>query len=48
MTAVVDLFTTPYGLFSLATIVGVIAMAIWFYRFFKRKVEESDADQRNS
>ena len=34
MKAVVDLFSTDYGLFSISGIVFMIGMAIWFYRFF--------------
>lgn len=41
MKAIVDLFSTDYGLFSIAVILIVIAMGVWFYRFFARKIEES-------
>ena len=39
--AIVDLFSTDYGLFSIAGILFMIGMAIWFYRFFTRKMNES-------
>jgi hypothetical protein len=42
MKAIVDLFSTDYGLFSIAVILGTIGMAWWFNRFFKRKMEESE------
>lgn len=42
MKAVVDLFSTDYGLFSISGIVFMIGMAIWFYRFFNRKMAESE------
>lgn len=41
MKALVDLFSTDYGLFSIAGILFMIGMAIWFYRFFTRKMNES-------
>lgn len=41
MKALVDLFSTDYGLFSIAGIVFMICMAIWFYRFFTRKMNEA-------
>ncbi len=46
MQAIVDLFTTNYGLFSLIVIVGVILMGFWFFRFFVRKMEESERENR--
>lgn len=46
MQAIVDLFTTDYGLFSIATIVGVIIMGFWFYRFFSRKMDEAEREER--
>lgn len=42
MKAIVDLFSTDYGLFSIAVITIVIGMAVWFYRFFAKKIEESE------
>lgn len=44
MKAIVDLFTTDYGLFSLIVIIGVILMGFWFYRFFVKKMEESERE----
>ena len=41
MKAIVDLFSTDYGLMSLGVIVFVIAMAGWYWRFFSRKMNES-------
>ncbi|GLS14662.1 MULTISPECIES: DUF3149 domain-containing protein [Hydrogenophaga] len=41
MKALVDLFSTDYGLFSIAGIIFMIGMAIWFIRFFLRKVNEA-------
>lgn len=41
MKAIVDLFSTDYGLMSLGVIAFVVVMAVWFYRFFSRKMDES-------
>ena len=46
MKAVVDLFSTDYGLFSISGIIFMIGMAIWFYRFFKRKMDEAEKAQQ--
>jgi Protein of unknown function (DUF3149) len=46
MKALADLFSTDYGLFSIAGIAFMIGMAIWFYRFFNRKMAESERAQR--
>ena len=43
MKAIVDLFSTDYGLFSVAVIAFTIFMGIWFSRFFKRKMDEDAA-----
>ncbi len=43
MKALTDLFSTDYGLFSIAIIVFTIFMAVWFFRFFNRKMAESEA-----
>ncbi|MDP3373723.1 MAG: DUF3149 domain-containing protein [Hydrogenophaga sp.] len=48
MKAIVDLFSTDYGLFSISGIIFMIGMAIWFYRFFTRKMQESERAQRGS
>lgn len=47
MKAVADLFSTDYGLFSIAGIAFMIGMAIWFYRFFNRKMAESEQVERS-
>ena len=46
MKAIVDLFSTDYGLMSIAVILFVIFMSIWFSRFFKRKMDESVREQQ--
>ncbi|HEX5805963.1 MAG TPA: DUF3149 domain-containing protein [Macromonas sp.] len=42
MKAIVDLFSTDYGLMSLGVIVFVIFMGAWFYRYFTKKMDETD------
>lgn len=42
MKAVTDLLSTDYGLFSVAVIAFTLGMAVWFYRFFNRKMDESE------
>ena len=44
MKAIVDLFSTDYGLFSIAVLAFIPFMAWWFYRFFTRKMEESERE----
>jgi heme/copper-type cytochrome/quinol oxidase subunit 2 len=46
MKAIVDLFSTDYGLMSIAVILFVIFMSIWFSRFFKRKMDEAAQEQK--
>lgn len=41
MKAIVDLFSTDYGLMSAGVIAFVIVMGVWFSRFFARKIAES-------
>ncbi len=41
MKAIVDLFSTDYGLFSIGVIVFTVVIAVWFLRFFLRKIDES-------
>lgn len=41
MKAIVDLFSTDYGLFSVGVIAFTLGMGVWFYRFFTRKMAES-------
>lgn len=40
MKALTDLFTTDYGLMSVAGIAFMIGMAVWFGMYFKRKIAE--------
>ena len=40
MKALTDLFTTDYGLMSVAGIAFMICMAVWFSMYFKRKIAE--------
>ncbi len=40
MKALTDLFTTDYGLMSVAGIAFMIGMAVWFSMYFKRKIAE--------
>ena len=40
------LFSSDIGLLSLFVIVFVLGMAIWFSRFFKRKMNESAQEQQ--
>lgn len=42
--AIVDLFSTDYGLFSVGVIAFTIFMGFWFSRFFKRKMAEDAAN----
>jgi len=44
MKLMTDLFSTDYGLMSVAVIVITIGMAVWFRLFFKRKMDESARD----
>ena len=40
-----DLLFTDYGLMSLAVIVFMLGMAVWFRAFFQRTMKESEASQ---
>jgi hypothetical protein len=40
-----NLLTTDYGLLSIAVIVFVLGMTVWFARYFKRHMDE---DARNA
>ena len=42
----VDLFSTDYGLFSILGIAFMLGMAVWYYRFFNRKMDEAERQQR--
>lgn len=44
MKAMMDLFSTDYGLLSVGVLAFILVMAAWFYRFFTRKMNESAAD----
>lgn len=46
MDALKLLFTTGFGLMSLATIVFVIGMGFWFRAFFNKRIAEEEAQQR--
>ncbi len=43
MKMLVDLFSTDYGLMSVAVIAFMLGMAVWFRRFFLRKMREDEA-----
>jgi hypothetical protein len=45
MKLLTDLFSTDYGLMSIAVIAFMLVMAVWFGVFFRRKVNE---DARNA
>jgi hypothetical protein len=40
MKALSDLFSTDYGLMSVAGILFMIGMGAWFIAFFKRKIAQ--------
>lgn len=40
MKLLTDLFSTDYGLMSIAVIAFMLGMAVWFRGFFKRKMAE--------
>jgi cytochrome bd-type quinol oxidase subunit 2 len=46
MKALADLFSTDYGLFSIAGLLFIVFMAFWFYRFFTQKMEQAEQEQR--
>lgn len=48
MKAIVDLFSTDYGLFSVGVITFTVGMAVWFYRFFQKKMDESQRQQKRT
>lgn len=48
MKAMVDLFSTDYGLLSVGVLAFIMVMAVWYYRFFARKIAESEAAQKKS
>lgn len=40
MKLMTDLFSTDYGLMSVAVLAFIVVMAVWFGAFFRRKVNE--------
>ena len=42
-----ELLKTDIGLFSLFVIVFILGMAVWFARFFSRKMREEEAALKN-
>ena len=46
MHALMDLFTTDYGLMSVAGIAFVLGMAIFFIRYFLGHMHEDEARER--
>ena len=40
MKLLTDLFTTDYGLMSISGIIFMLAMMVFFYRYFTRKMRE--------
>ena len=40
MKALLDLFTTDYGLMSVAVIAFMLGMGAWFVAYFKRHMDE--------
>ena len=42
MKMLIVLFSTDYGLMSVAVIVFMLGMAVWFRRFFVRKMREDE------
>lgn len=48
MKAIVDLFSTDYGLMSFGVIVFVIGMGVYFLRLFSQKADESERAARKS
>jgi len=46
MDAWIELFSTPYGVLSIITIIGVIVMGAWFLRYFLTKMNESEREEK--
>ena len=42
------LLTSDIGLFSLFVIVFVLGMAVWFGRYFSRKMREDEANMKKT
>ena len=47
MKLMTDLFSTDYGLMSVAVLAFIVVMAVWFRAFFRRKMKESEAGQHS-
>jgi hypothetical protein len=45
MQLLINLFSTDYGLQSLAVIIFILGMCVWFMLYFKRHIEE---DSKNA
>lgn len=43
-----NLLSSDYGLMSLAVILFVIGMSVWFYVFFRRKMDEDAANAKSA
>ena len=39
-----DLFTTDYGIMSISGIAFMLGMGVFFIRYFKRKMDESESN----
>lgn len=48
MQALKDVFTTDYGLMSLAVLAFIVGMGGWFVRYFIVHMREDEARQRRS
>jgi len=46
MDAWIELFSTTYGVLSIATILGVVVMGAWFLRYFLTKMKESEREEK--
>ena len=41
MKAIIDLFSTDYGIMSLLVIVFILGMMVWFFRLFTQQMDAS-------
>lgn len=48
MTLLHELFSTDVGLMSLGVIVFTLGMAVWFKRFFARKIAEAEQEAQRT
>ena len=46
MRLLTDLFSSDFGLMSVAVIGIVVFMSVWYYRFFKRHMDEDAKNAR--